>query len=140
MTINVSSWSIRNPSPAILLFVLLTVLGLMAFSALSVQNFPDIDVPRVSVSASLPGASPSQMETEVARKIENSLATVQGVKHLTTTLTDGTAEIGIEFRLESRPTRPSTTSATPSRGCAPTCRPICAIRSSRRWRSSARRS
>jgi len=100
MTINVSSWSIRNPSPAILLFVLLTVLGLMAFSALSVQNFPDIDVPRVSVSASLPGASPSQMETEVARKIENSLATVQGVKHIHTTLTDGSAEIGIEFQLE----------------------------------------
>ncbi|HEY1398055.1 efflux RND transporter permease subunit, partial [Roseateles sp.] len=100
MSLNVSSWSIRNPSPAILLFVLLTVLGLMAFSALSVQNFPDIDVPRVSVSASLPGASPSQMETEVARKIENSLATVQGVKHIHTTLTDGSAEIAIEFRLE----------------------------------------
>ena len=100
MSINVSSWSIRNPSPAILLFVLLSVLGLMAFSRLSVQNFPDVDVPRVSVSAALPGASPSQMETEVARRIENALATVQGVRHITTTLTDGSAEIGIEFRLD----------------------------------------
>ena len=102
MALNVSAWSIRNPSPAVLLFVLLTVLGLMAFSTMSVQEFPDVDVPRVSVSASLPGASPSQMETEVARKIENALATVQGVKHVTSTLTDGSAEIGIEFRLEKR--------------------------------------
>lgn len=99
MNLNVSSWAIRNPTPIILLFVLLTLAGLMAFSTMKVQNFPDIDVPTVNISASLPGASPSQLETEVARKIENSLATMQGVKHIQSSLTDGEVHITVEFRL-----------------------------------------
>ncbi|HPO19062.1 MAG TPA: efflux RND transporter permease subunit, partial [Rubrivivax sp.] len=94
---------IRNPTPSILLFVLLTLAGLVAFRAMKVQNFPDLDLPMVTVRASLPGASPSQMETEVARKIENSLASVQGLKHIYTTLLDGTAVMMVEFRLEKPP-------------------------------------
>jgi multidrug efflux pump subunit AcrB len=68
---NVSAWSIRNPIPAVLLFLMLTLMGLMGFRAMKVQSFPDIDLPTVTVSAALPGASPAQLETEVARKIEN---------------------------------------------------------------------
>ncbi len=101
---NVSAWSIRNPIPGMLLFIMLTLLGLMAFKAMKIQNFPDIDLPTITVTASLPGASPSQLETEVARKIENSIATLQGVKHIYTTVQDGTATITIEFRLE-KPTQ-----------------------------------
>ncbi len=102
--LNVSSWSIKNPTPAILLFIMLTLAGLLGFKAMKIQNFPDIDLPMVTVTASLPGASPAQMETEVARKIENSLATVQGLKHIYTTLQDGTAILTAEFRLE-KPTQ-----------------------------------
>ena len=80
--INVSSWSIRNPTPAILLFAMLTLFGVMAFKAMKIQQFMDIDLPTVTVTASLPGAAPAQMETEVARKIENSVATLQDVKHI----------------------------------------------------------
>ncbi len=97
---NVSAWSIRNPIPAFLLFVLLTFAGMLGFSAMKVQNFPDLDLPTVSVTASLPGASPAQMETDVARKIENSIATIQGLKHITTRVQDGVATITAEFRLE----------------------------------------
>lgn len=104
MTLNVSSWSIRNPTPAILLFILLTFGGLAAFRAMKIQNFPDIEPPTVTVMAVLPGASPSQLETDVARKIESSLSTVQGVKHVQSTLTDGIANITVEFRLE-KPTQ-----------------------------------
>ncbi|GAA5235234.1 efflux RND transporter permease subunit [Verticiella sediminum] len=100
MTINTSSWAIRNPVPVVLLFILLTLGGLFSFRGMFIQNFPDVDLPRVVVSASLPGAAPALMENEVARKIENAIATVSGVKHITTTLTDGHAEIHIEFRLE----------------------------------------
>jgi multidrug efflux pump subunit AcrB len=103
MSLNVSSWSIRNPTPGILLFVLLTFAGLMGFAAMRVQNFPDIDLSTVTVTASLPGASPSQLETDVARRIEDSLATVQGVKHINTTLTDGTVIIAVDFQLETPP-------------------------------------
>ena len=97
---NVSAWSIRNPTPAILLFAMLTVLGLLAFRAMKIQQFMDIDLPMVVVSASLPGAAPAQMETEVARKIENSVATLQGVKHIYTQTQDGLAAVTVEFRLE----------------------------------------
>ncbi|HEX8609833.1 MAG TPA: efflux RND transporter permease subunit [Telluria sp.] len=101
MHVNISSWSIRNPTPAILLFILLTLAGLMSFRAMKVQNFPDIELPTVIVSAALPGAAPSQLETDVARKIEDALATVQGVKHIRSALTDGSAEITIEFNLDT---------------------------------------
>jgi multidrug efflux pump subunit AcrB len=102
--INVSSWSIRNPTPSLLLFVMLTLAGVLGFRAMKIQNFMDIDLPTVTVTASLPGASPAQLETEVARKIENSIATLQRVKHIYTTLQDGTAIITTEFRLE-KPTQ-----------------------------------
>ena len=101
---NVSAWSIRNPIPAVLLFVMLTLLGVMSFSGMKIQQMPDIDLPTVTVTASLPGAAPAQMETEVARKIENSIAAVQGVKHIYTLVQDGTATITVEFRLE-KPTQ-----------------------------------
>ena len=99
-TMNVSSWSIRNPIPALLFFVLLTAAGIVGFRAMKIQNFPDIDLPMVVVTASLPGASPAQLETEVARKLENAMATLQGVKHIYTKIQDGTATITVEFRLE----------------------------------------
>src|ERR1044072_1542232 len=100
MSFNVSSWSIRNPTATLLLFILLTFLGLRGFQSMKVQEFPDIDLPTVTVHAALPGASPSQLENDVARKIENALANIQGVKHIQTSLTDGSADITIEFRIE----------------------------------------
>lgn len=97
---NVSAWSIRNPVPSVLLFVMLTVLGIMGFRAMKIQQFPDIELPTVMVTASLPGAAPAQMETEVARKLENALANLQGLKNLYAKVQDGTAVITAEFRLE----------------------------------------
>ena len=101
---NVSSWSIRNPIPAVLLFIMLTLLGLMSFMNMKIQQFMDIDLPTVTVTASLPGAAPAQMETEVARKIENSVATLQGIKHIYSKIQDGTATVTVEFRIE-KPTQ-----------------------------------
>jgi multidrug efflux pump subunit AcrB len=76
---NVSAWSIRNPIAAMMIFVMLTFAGLVAFGSMKVQNFPDLDLPTVTVVAALPGAAPAQMETEVARKIENSIATLRWI-------------------------------------------------------------
>ena len=98
--LNVSSWSIRNPIPAVMLFVLLTVAGFIAFGSMKVQNFPDLDLPTITVNASLPGAAPTQLETDVARKLENALAPLQGLKHITTKVQDGTVSITAEFRME----------------------------------------
>ncbi|NSX87468.1 efflux RND transporter permease subunit [Agrobacterium tumefaciens] len=97
---NFSAWSIRNPVPSILLFVLLTVGGLLAFERLAVQNFPDMDLPTVKITATLEGAAPTQLETEVARKIEDNLASLSLLDHITTTITDGSVSISVSFELE----------------------------------------
>ncbi|QPF76469.1 efflux RND transporter permease subunit [Roseateles sp. DAIF2] len=101
---NVSSWSIRNPTPSILLFIMLTLAGLMGFRWMKIQNFPDIDLPTITVTAALPGASPAQLESQVARKLENQIATLQGLKHIYTTIQDGVVTVTVEFRLE-KPTQ-----------------------------------
>ena len=100
MAINVSAWSIRNPLPSVLLFVLLTLVGIGSFKAMKIQQFPDIELPTVTVTAQLPGAAPAQMETEVARRIENSIATIQGIKNIYSKSQDGVSTITAEFRLE----------------------------------------
>src|SRR5690606_25172167 len=95
-TMSFSAWSIRNPVPTILLFVMLTIAGLFSFHAAKVQNFPDVDLPMITVVASLPGTAPAQMETEVARKLENAMATMKGLRHLHTTVQDGVATVSAE--------------------------------------------
>lgn len=97
---NFSAWSIRNPIPAILLFIMLGLAGLMCFHWMKIQQFPDIELPMVTVTASLPGAAPPQLETEVARKIENSIATIQGLKNQYANIQDGVVVITAEFQLE----------------------------------------
>ena len=97
---NVSTWAIHKPTPSILLFIMITVAGLVAFQGLGVQFMPDMDFPSVSVAANLPGAAPEQIEAEVARPIEDSIASISGVRHITTTINDGAANIMIEFAVE----------------------------------------
>ncbi|MGA8515848.1 MAG: efflux RND transporter permease subunit [Burkholderiaceae bacterium] len=101
---NVSAWCIRNPIASIMFFVMLCFAGVMSYQSMQVQNFPDLDVPNIVISASLPGASPAQLETEVARKIENAIAGIQGLKNIYTKVQDGVATITAEFRLE-KPTQ-----------------------------------
>ncbi|QLG89904.1 efflux RND transporter permease subunit [Chitinibacter bivalviorum] len=97
---NFSAWSIKNPIPAIMLFVLLSLAGLMSFHKMKVQDFPDIELPMVTVTAVLDGAAPAQLETEVARKLENSVSALQGVKHVYSNITDGVVSLNVEFELE----------------------------------------
>ena len=100
---NFSAYSIRNPIPAILLFILLSIAGVLSFKAIGVQDFPDIELPMITVEAQLPGAAPATLETEVARKLENSIATLQGIKNLYTKILEGMVVITVEFVLEKDP-------------------------------------
>jgi len=97
---NFSAWSIRNPVPALLLFAMLCVMGVMGFRALPIQNFPDITLPTVTISATLEGAAASQLETDVARKIEDKLASLGRVKHVETTITEGNVSIRVTFEID----------------------------------------
>jgi multidrug efflux pump subunit AcrB len=97
---NFATWSIRNPIPSIVLFILLTLAGLWGFRNLPVQDFPDLQVPAVMVELRLPGAAPAQLETEVARRVEDSVASLNGLDHIQTTVTDGEVRMTLEFELE----------------------------------------
>ncbi len=100
MKLNFSAWAIHNPIPSILLFILLAFVGGLSFITMKVQNFPDFDLPIVTIAAALPGAGPEQLENDVARKIEDSLASIQHLKHIETTLTDGNVSITVTFQLD----------------------------------------
>lgn len=100
---NLATWSIRNPAPAILLFLALTFLGLHSFVNLPIQNFPDISLPTVTVTASLPGATPSMLETEVTKKIEDSVATLTDIDHISSTISQGVSTTTVVFNLGKDP-------------------------------------
>ncbi|MGY0505882.1 efflux RND transporter permease subunit [Luteimonas sp. e5] len=96
-----SLWGIRNPVPSVMLFFVLCVAGLWGFHKLPVAMFPDIALPMTIVSVSQPGASPSQLETEVTRRVEDAVATLNGVKRVSSTVVEGMSTTAIEFQLES---------------------------------------
>ncbi|MBU1400508.1 MAG: efflux RND transporter permease subunit [Alphaproteobacteria bacterium] len=100
MNWNFSAWSIRNPVPPILLFIVLMALGLMSFSKLPITRFPNIDIPLVSVTVIDPGVAPSELETQVTKRVEDAVANISGVKNVISTLTEGNSQTVVEFRLE----------------------------------------
>ncbi|WP_053239997.1 efflux RND transporter permease subunit [Pleomorphomonas koreensis] len=100
---NVSAWAVRNPVPVVLMFVLLLTGGLISFSRLAVQSFPDLDLPLVFIDCRLDGAAPDQLETDAVRKIEDKVATLGKLNHITTRIDDGRASVIVEFPIDKDP-------------------------------------
>ena len=96
---NLSTWSIRHPVPPIAIFLVLVVLGLVSFLRLPVTAMPNIDLPIVQVTVAQPGAAPTELISQVVRPIEDQIANVQGVRHVTSTASDGSASLTVEFEL-----------------------------------------
>lgn len=96
---NFSAWSINRPLPAILAFILLGIVGLAGFQQLAVSRFPDIAFPGITVTVVQPSATPAQLETEVTRKVEDSIATLPGIKNLVSTVVEGSSTTFVEFRI-----------------------------------------
>ena len=95
---NFVTWSIRNPVPVIVLFIALTAAGLISFPKLGVLDRPDIEFPAVVVTVTYPGVAPTQMESEVSRKVEDAVATIAGIEQMTSTVDEGASTTSIEFR------------------------------------------
>ncbi|HSC17154.1 MAG TPA: efflux RND transporter permease subunit [Gammaproteobacteria bacterium] len=95
---NFVTWSIRNPVPVIVLFIALTVAGLISFPKLGVLDRPDIEFPAVVVTITYPGVAPTQMESEITRKVEDAVATIAGIEQMTSTVDEGASTTSIEFR------------------------------------------
>ena len=96
---NISSWAIKNPIPVVILFLLLTVFGIAGFKSMRINNNPDVDFPFVVVTAVRPGAAPQELETQVTRLIEDSVAGLGQVRHINSTVVDGASTTFIEFEL-----------------------------------------
>jgi HAE1 family hydrophobic/amphiphilic exporter-1 len=94
---NISALSIRHPIPAIITFILLSFAGVMGFMKLGINQYPDVDIPFVTVTINDAGAAPSELETDVTRIVENAVATVGDVAHINSSVMDGVSTTSVEF-------------------------------------------
>jgi hydrophobe/amphiphile efflux-1 (HAE1) family protein len=99
MNFNLSTWSIKNPVPTIVLFLVLSILGIISFTRLGIDENPNIDVPLVAVTVTQLGAAPAELETQVTRKVEDAIAGIGHIKHISSTVNDGASTTSIEFDL-----------------------------------------
>jgi len=95
----ISAWSIKNPVPTIVMFVVMIYFGVLGYQELRINNLPDIDFPRVSVSVTQQGASPTELETQVTNLIENAVTTIENVESVSSTISEGLSSTSIEFEL-----------------------------------------
>ena len=100
MAFKVSAWAIRNPVPPVVLFAVLVLLGIVGLNMLPITRAPNVDIPVVAITITQPGAAPSELETQVTKRVEDSVANVAGVKHVQSTITDGSSATVVELRLE----------------------------------------
>jgi multidrug efflux pump subunit AcrB len=99
MSFNISAWSIRSPIPTIVLFLVLTLAGLVAFPFLGIDENPNIDIPSVNVTVIQPGADPSELESQVTKRVEDAVAGLGNIDEITSTITDGSSLTQINFVL-----------------------------------------
>jgi multidrug efflux pump len=98
-----SDLSIRRPVLASVMSLALVLLGLICFERLPVREYPDIDVPVVSVRTVLKGASAEVMEEQISQTLEDSLSGIEGIKTLKSVSREEVSQITIEFHLERDP-------------------------------------
>ncbi|WP_395055307.1 efflux RND transporter permease subunit [Polaromonas sp.] len=99
---NLSEPFVRRPVATVLLTIGLALSGIGAFFVLPVSPLPQVDFPVISVSASLPGASPSTMASSVATPLERRLGTIAGVNEMTSNSSNGSTRINLQFDLNRR--------------------------------------
>ena len=92
--------SIQNPVMAVMMMLAFVVLGLFSYQRLSLDQFPNIDVPTVVVSMDYPGASPEIVESEVTKRIEEAVNTVAGISALSSRSYEGSSLVIVEFNLD----------------------------------------
>jgi HAE1 family hydrophobic/amphiphilic exporter-1 len=94
-----SDLSINQPVLATMISISMMTLGVYSYRQLSVDQFPDVEIPVLTVQTRYPGASPETVEREVSKRIEEALNTISGVRHISSTTTEGFSAVVVEFRL-----------------------------------------
>lgn len=105
MALNISAWSIRHPLPSIVFSIILLVLGWISFTKLAITRLPSADIPVISVAVSQFGAAPAELEAQVTKTIEDGVSGVEGVRHISSSITDGLSLTTIQFALETNTDR-----------------------------------
>src|SRR5215211_4972797 len=105
MALNISAWSIRNPLPSIVFSIILLALGWISFTKLAVTRLPSADIPVISIAVSQFGAAPAELESQVTKTIEDGVSGVEGVRHISSSITDGLSLTTIQFALETNTDR-----------------------------------
>src|SRR5437868_2961037 len=96
---NIAELFIRRPITTGLLMSGILIFGIMGYRLLPVSELPNVDYPTISVSANLPGASPDTMAASVATPLEKQFSTIAGIDNMTSTSTQGSTNIVIQFNL-----------------------------------------
>jgi len=96
----ISSWAIRHPVPVLVLFTILAFAGIRGYGTLRINNLPDMEFPTITVSVSQPGASPTELETQVTDIVENAVMTLAGIESVTSSVNEGSSSTSIEFGLD----------------------------------------
>ncbi|MFW2831286.1 efflux RND transporter permease subunit [Sphingomonas sp. ID0503] len=96
---NISAWAIRNPLTPIVLFAALTLAGIVSFLRMDINQMPDISFPAATVDITQPGAAPTEMETQITRRVEASVASIGNVKSITSMVSEGLSHTIVEFQL-----------------------------------------
>ena len=96
---NISAWSIRNPVPPLVLFAALLIAGIVSFSRMQVSQDPDIDFPAAQVFISQPGAAPTELETQVTRKVEAAIRNISGVDEINSSVSEGQSSTFVQFAI-----------------------------------------
>ena len=94
-----SDVSVKRPVFATVINLLLIIFGIVAFTMLSLREYPDIDPPIVSVSTTYTGASANIVETRITQLLEDRISGIEGIKNVTSTSRNGRSDITIEFKL-----------------------------------------
>ncbi|MCC6366168.1 MAG: efflux RND transporter permease subunit [Bryobacterales bacterium] len=91
---------IHRPVFAVMLIMALIVVGGVSYGKLGIDRFPDVDIPIISVRTQLIGASPEEIETTITRRIEDAVATVEGIEDIRSTSTESMSIVTITFNLK----------------------------------------
>lgn len=91
---------IQRPVFAAMIILMMVVVGLSALGVLGVDRFPSVDLPTVSIRTTLPGAAPEEVESEVTRRIEDVVNTVDGIDELRSITNEGVSNVILTFRLD----------------------------------------
>lgn len=99
MSFHFSSWSIKNPVPILVTFLVLGICGITSFKALEIDNYPNIDIPAVKVTVTQQGASPQELESEVTRRVEDAVVGINNIDQITSSIREEVSITTIGFEL-----------------------------------------